>query len=82
MSVRRNEAEYRKALRARKRANQPLVCCNDCGHAFRPTRSSHCYCSPACKQKAYRRQLVTLSSNGTDVVTLSSNAGLETTNAH
>jgi len=48
-----------RAATARALRRQPCVC-DGCGSTFKPARGDAHYCSPACKQRAYRqRQSVT-----------------------
>jgi hypothetical protein len=42
--------------RARRRARRTDLTCEHCGTVFTPPRSDGRYCSPACRQKAYRRR--------------------------
>jgi len=45
-----------RAAPARARRRRPCVCLG-CGIEFKPARDDARYCSPACKQRAYRRRL-------------------------
>jgi hypothetical protein len=47
---------YWRQLRARRREERMLrkVTCEGCGGTFQPSRSDALYCSPACRQAAYR----------------------------
>ena len=47
---------FRKDERARW-AVKPKRLCETCGTAYRPKRADARYCSPACRQKAYRRRV-------------------------
>ena len=44
-----------RAAGARSQRRQPRVCI--CGIEFKPTRGDARYCSPACKQRAYRQRV-------------------------
>jgi hypothetical protein len=45
-----------KRRRSRRRTWHPKQTCATCGAAFTPTRSDARYCSPACRQRAYRQR--------------------------
>ena len=47
-----------KARSKRAKARLPRLC-EQCGETFEPRRADSRYCSPACRQKAYRRRVVT-----------------------
>jgi hypothetical protein len=56
---RERDRAYRRALRARKRAARCSTKCA-CGKWFVPSRSDQRYCSPACRQSAYRERCTAL----------------------
>jgi hypothetical protein len=47
---------YRRARRAYRQATRPRQRCLVCEEWFRPERSDSRYCSPACRQRAYRQR--------------------------
>lgn len=47
---------YKRARRAYRQAFRMFQPCASCEHMFRPERSDSRYCSPACRQRAYRRR--------------------------
>src|SRR5690606_4489879 len=52
----RRYVRYQSSTRAAQRADDRLRDCQTCGERFTPPRSDGRYCSPACRQKAYRRR--------------------------
>jgi hypothetical protein len=55
---RRCEAKVRSAeARDRRREARPPRPCEVCGETFEPTRTDAHYCSPACRQRAYRARV-------------------------
>ena len=47
----------------RARAKHPARACHECGATFQPIRADSIYCSPACRQSAYRHRGATVVSN-------------------
>jgi hypothetical protein len=50
-------AECRRAVRQQRRRQRPATAdCASCGQPYTPSRSDAAYCSPACRQRAYRQR--------------------------
>lgn len=49
--------------RKRARAKHPAKACRECGTTFQPIRADSIYCSPPCRQSAYRHRGATVVSN-------------------
>ena len=54
-AARVSEADYRRALRATRRAlRRKVACACGCGRVFKPTRSGHIFYDDACRQRGHR----------------------------
>jgi len=49
-------ANRRRSQAAAAAAAARRTACTVCGTVFEPSRADRCYCSPACKQRAYRQR--------------------------
>jgi hypothetical protein len=50
------QSREQRVLRRRQREERPMQQCRICGLAFRGSRQDARFCSPACRQKAYRHR--------------------------
>jgi hypothetical protein len=55
-TARVSEADYRRALRATRRAlrRKTIACRCGCGRMFKPTRAGHVFYDDACRQRHHR----------------------------